>query len=494
MMEGVSSEAHMSIAASSMFPGFRFCPTDEELISYYLRKKLDGHEESVQVISEVELCKHEPWDLPAKSFIQSDNEWFFFSPRGRKYPNGSQSKRATECGYWKATGKERNVKSGSNVIGTKRTLVFHLGRAPKGERTEWILHEYCINDKSQDSLVVCRLKRNTEFRLSDPQNRASSSQVHPVNSRESDCAISEGGIDQRGACEQEKEVGCSSKRSSSSYGSPSMEQIDSMSESNQRPTNEANLTESSGQEKVDEEDCYAEILKDDIIKLDESSISQEANTRPQDPTQMHGYQGTAQRRIRLRVGNSRPSTAGVSFKSTMHSSKNAFIARMTNRLVIFAFMVSTLIAIYFLSSLGGLKQVKCCGKFSRVNHDYIQKKERSSHLCSACNLGIMSRPMLLVFLLLILIITSQFEWKQQLVADVDSNPNLSQKQHQISRPEETVKEKIILVQEKNIRRLNELVRHLQEQLQQCRNRTINGTVSPLADRILELERQQILED
>jgi len=64
MMEGVSREAQMSIAASSMFPGFRFCPTDEELISYYLRKKMDGHQESVQVISEVELCKYEPWDLP----------------------------------------------------------------------------------------------------------------------------------------------------------------------------------------------------------------------------------------------------------------------------------------------------------------------------------------------------------------------------------------------------------------------------------------------
>ncbi|KAJ1395523.1 NAC domain [Sesbania bispinosa] len=292
MMEGVSREAQMSIAASSMFPGFRFCPTDEELISYYLRKKLDGHEESVQVISEVELCKYEPWDLPAKSFIQSDNEWFFFSPRGRKYPNGSQSKRATECGYWKATGKERNVKSGSNIIGTKRTLVFHLGRAPKGERTEWIMHEYCINDKSQDSLVVCRLKRNTEFRLHDASNRASSSQMHPVNSHESDCAISGGGgIDQRGGCEQDKEIGCCSKRSSSSYGSPSMEQIDSVSESNQRPANDAAQTESSDHLKeVDEEDCYAEILKDDIIKLDESSIQQEAHTRQQEPTQVHPCQ------------------------------------------------------------------------------------------------------------------------------------------------------------------------------------------------------------
>ncbi|KAH1104308.1 hypothetical protein AAZX31_13G296100 [Glycine max] len=371
MMEGVSREAQMSIAASSMFPGFRFCPTDEELISYYLRKKLEGHEESVQVISEVELCKYEPWDLPAKSFIQSDNEWFFFSPRGRKYPNGSQSKRATECGYWKATGKERNVKSGSNIIGTKRTLVFHLGRAPKGERTEWIMHEYCINDKSQESLVICRLKRNTEFRLSDASNRASSSQRHPVNSHESGCAISGGGIDQRDACEQDKEVGCSSKRDSSSYGSPSMEQIDSVSESNQRPVNEATFTESSGQPKEGyEEDCYAEILKDDIIKLDESSVLVESHTRPQDPTQMQpAPQGTAQRRIRLRVGNSKHSRAVVRFPSTMHSSKNTFFARTTNSLVVLAFFVFTLMVLYFLSLVRGQKQDKYCGEFSGVNHD-----------------------------------------------------------------------------------------------------------------------------
>ncbi|KAK7272246.1 hypothetical protein RJT34_28725 [Clitoria ternatea] len=131
------------------------------------------------------------------------------------------------------------------------------------------------------------------------------------------------------------------------------------------------------------------------------------------------------------------------------------------------------------------------------NHNESQLSSSTNNQSTRVKLGTMSRPMLLVFLLIILIITSQFEWKQQLVADVDSNPSVPQKQqHQISKAEDTVKEKIILVQEKNIRRLNELVRQLQEQLQQCRrsNGTLNGTVSPLAERTLELERQQILED
>lgn len=60
-----SNEAKMSlVAASANFPGFRFSPTDEELISYYLKMKMEGSEKSVEIIPEVEICRYEPWDLP----------------------------------------------------------------------------------------------------------------------------------------------------------------------------------------------------------------------------------------------------------------------------------------------------------------------------------------------------------------------------------------------------------------------------------------------
>ena len=45
-------------------PGFRFHPTDDELVNHYLIKKCGGQPISVPIIAEIDLYKFDPWDLP----------------------------------------------------------------------------------------------------------------------------------------------------------------------------------------------------------------------------------------------------------------------------------------------------------------------------------------------------------------------------------------------------------------------------------------------
>lgn len=75
-----------------------------------------------------------------------DLEWFFFCPREKKYASGVRVKRATENGFWKTTGRDRPVHYDSRTVGMVKTLVFHMGHAPRGERTDWVIHEYRILD------------------------------------------------------------------------------------------------------------------------------------------------------------------------------------------------------------------------------------------------------------------------------------------------------------------------------------------------------------
>ncbi|KAL5575489.1 hypothetical protein UlMin_018510 [Ulmus minor] len=132
-------------------PGFRFHPTDEELVVHYLKKKAASIPLPVTIIAEVDLYKFDPWELPSKASF-GEQEWYFFSPRDRKYPNGARPNRAATSGYWKATGTDKPIltSNGTQKVGVKKALVFYGGKPPKGIKTNWIMHEYRLIENNNN--------------------------------------------------------------------------------------------------------------------------------------------------------------------------------------------------------------------------------------------------------------------------------------------------------------------------------------------------------
>ncbi|XP_070681023.1 NAC domain-containing protein 7-like isoform X2 [Malus domestica] len=162
-------------------PGFRFHPTDEELVDYYLRKKVTSRRIDLDVIKDVDLYKIEPWDLQELCRIgtEEQNEWYFFSHKDKKYPTGTRTNRATAAGFWKATGRDKAIYSKHDLIGMRKTLVFYKGRAPNGQKSDWIMHEYRLETDEngtpqEEGWVVCRVfkKKIASMRIKMSENES----------------------------------------------------------------------------------------------------------------------------------------------------------------------------------------------------------------------------------------------------------------------------------------------------------------------------------
>lgn len=163
---------YLRMVEAKLPPGFRFHPRDDELICDYLApykllsddiSNIDEsnivRNRSFPVLIDIDLNKCEPWDLPDMACVGS-KEWYFFNLRDRKYATGQRTNRATISGYWKATGKDRQIQRKGMLVGMRKTLVFYQGRAPKGKKTDWVMHEFRSEahrvDNHEPRLVSCK--------------------------------------------------------------------------------------------------------------------------------------------------------------------------------------------------------------------------------------------------------------------------------------------------------------------------------------------------
>uniref|UniRef100_A0A7N0V4Q4 NAC domain-containing protein n=1 Tax=Kalanchoe fedtschenkoi TaxID=63787 RepID=A0A7N0V4Q4_KALFE len=175
-----------------MLPGFRFHPTDEELVAFYLKRKIQQRPLAIELIKQLDIYKHDPWDLP-KLAATGEKEWYFYCPRDRKYRNSARPNRVTGAGFWKATGTDRPIYSSE---GTK---------AAKGIKTDWMMHEFRLpasladysgppkrftdkaNNPVNDAWAICRIFKKTNTTAQRAVSHCWISPTSPDNLKPTKC-------------------------------------------------------------------------------------------------------------------------------------------------------------------------------------------------------------------------------------------------------------------------------------------------------------------
>ncbi|CAO2045566.1 unnamed protein product [Urochloa humidicola] len=157
-----STTANKSMRPGSSWtvpPGFRFHPTDEELLSYYLRRKVASEPIVPDIIREVDPSKLQPWDLLDHCSVgmgSPDDYCYFFSHNHK----GSRAavNRGTTAGYWKPVGRDKAIfVCTGERIGLRKTWVFYTStprRASRGRKTDWTMHEYRLDDDDSNDILV----------------------------------------------------------------------------------------------------------------------------------------------------------------------------------------------------------------------------------------------------------------------------------------------------------------------------------------------------
>ncbi|WCJ35869.1 NAC-domain protein 101 [Euphorbia peplus] len=129
------------------FPvGYKFVPTEEELLTHYLMNKALFKPLPAQVIPDIDASIF--FQQPPKNLVRyskGEREWYFFTQLGRGGDEKEMKIQKFEdgIGFWKAIGQEEAIyNADGNIFGFKFHFIYYSGTLQNPKKTHWKLDKF----------------------------------------------------------------------------------------------------------------------------------------------------------------------------------------------------------------------------------------------------------------------------------------------------------------------------------------------------------------
>ncbi|XP_044483900.1 NAC domain-containing protein 41-like [Mangifera indica] len=141
--------------------GYHFSPTEDELVKYFLHRRLRGEPLPWSPIMERSLYGNEPpWEI----FDQSNDQkvWYCFTKLNYTGNSKKRVGRTGGGGTWHGEKSGVEIIDGetNSTIGLKKTFTFRI-KGVTDKQVSWIMHEFSLIGEERCDVVLCKLKKKT---------------------------------------------------------------------------------------------------------------------------------------------------------------------------------------------------------------------------------------------------------------------------------------------------------------------------------------------
>ncbi|BFG28907.1 hypothetical protein CerSpe_151810 [Prunus speciosa] len=162
--------------------GYRFTPSEEELLLHYLFPRMNGEDYPKGVVPDCDLYgTKEPWEIWRDFHSSPDDQEdiYVFTTLKKKTPNGSRFCRtvgATGTGVWKGEDSGKKIRARGSDIGIRKRFRYMNPGSPHDDR--WIMLEFQLDEslvrvRNKETIVLCLVRKKEtsgKSKLEERQN------------------------------------------------------------------------------------------------------------------------------------------------------------------------------------------------------------------------------------------------------------------------------------------------------------------------------------